>query len=95
MGISSDELKLGLRSHAINYGKKYTGCRNYISEHKYGTHMKMVEPADMVTELLLETLKEEGFTLCYGEKFRSAPVMDQNKYSTTKERIRQFQSQNK
>ena len=59
--ISTKKSKTGPRSHPIKDGNKYTGIGNYGTDHKYGTHVEIVESsADMATNFLLEKPFEFG-----------------------------------
>jgi len=89
-------LCVGLRSHPINNGKKYTGSTAFLANQKRGTHIEMVNSsADLCTDLLSEVLKSKAFTSCYGAKVWLTPVVNCNQSSSTKERIRRCQAQHK
>ena len=41
MELSTEGLKLGLRSYSINNNKEYIGARNYVTDRKYGTNISL------------------------------------------------------
>mmetsp|Transcript_58586 Transcript_58586/g.174421 ORF Transcript_58586/g.174421 Transcript_58586/m.174421 type:complete len:121 (-) Transcript_58586:649-1011(-) len=70
-------VKLGLRSHPINDGRKYDGFVTWIYNRNKGTHCKIIEEsADLTTKLLLAVLRYDKFAAIYGAKVHLTPVMD-------------------
>ena len=89
-------LRVGLRNHPINDGKKYTGSTTFLENQKRGTHVEMVNSsADLCTDLLSEVLKSKAFTSCYRAKVWLTPVVNQNQSLSTKEPICRCQAQHK
>ena len=76
IGIEAVGLKLLLRIHPINDGKKYKGAGTYRIYRKLGDACGNVRVIfGLEAELLLETLNGDGFISCYKAKVRTTPVM--------------------
>ena len=63
MGKATEVLKIVLRSHPINRGRRYTSYGNYGTYYKSGIHVEMVDQSvDMDTESYNTDIKHKRKT---------------------------------